>query len=350
MNKISDKDLTSVLINVVMVKLILFYPCRTVNIAGNSSWIVSIYVTLVMLFVFFVMTRVYDFSETVTEKLRRCGGDALRIAGGLLIIFVLIASMCSFMRIYPETVKIIFLKHTPIEFLVFLTSAAAVFGVYCGMQSLGRVISIFLPAAGVIMAATFLLLIPHMELSNLTPILGPGIKTIFADGLTVVSGFSDIIVLFIIDSENGREKIKTGYKTILISGTVITLILFAYCSVVPYDVSQHYLMPIYQMTRVIQIGEFFSRFEIFFEFIWTILVMLYFSVYLYAICNVWSEIFKIPYHKPLAIPFATIVFSLSLMPGSYLEFGGHYMWFTVTVLCVTMLMPIVVGLCDGGKR
>ncbi len=352
MKKISGKDLTSVLVNILIVKLIMFYPRRIVNISGNSSWIVSIYATLVMLLIFYAISKIYDFSEPIMDKAEKCGGAFLRFLSGALLTALLLTSMCSFVRIYPESVKIIFLKHTPIELLVLLLGAAAVFGVYCGIDSLGRVISIFLPAAGVVMVGTFLLLIPHMELSNLTPVLGPGAKTLFVDGLSVISGFSDIIILFIIGISPGNSEkiIKTGYKTILISGSVITLILFAYCCIVPYNISQYYLMPIYQMTRVIQIGEFFSRFEIFFEFIWTILVMLYFSVYLYAICLVWERMFKIEYHRPLAPAFMVIIFCLSLAPGSYLEFSNNYSWYTAFILCVIIFLPGLIGICDRRRK
>lgn len=344
MNKISEKDLTGVLINVLIVKPVMFYPRKIVNIAGNASWIASIYVCLIMLLIFFTISKIYDFLETIIKKSEHCGGKIFKIIIGSLIISMLITSMASMVRIYPESVKIIFLKHTPIEILMFMLAMAAVFGVWCGINSIGRIVSVFLPLAAIIMSVIFVLLIPHMEISNLTPILGPGVKTIFIKGLSAVSGFSDIIILFILGK--GRNVKKCGYKSIIIASAVITIILFSYCMLVPYNISKYYLMPIYQMTRVIQIGEFFSRFEIFFEFIWTILVMLYFSAYLSAICKVWQEMFEIKYHKQLALPFMIIVICLALIPGSYLEFSDDYSWYTLFILFVSVGLPIVIGVFE----
>lgn len=349
---VEKKELTNILLLVMLVKLIISYPRKIVEVAGNSAWIVSIYVTVIMLLIYYVITKVYDFSRPVLEKAELNGGKTVKFIVGIIVFVSLLLTMTSITRLYPESVKIILLPKTPIEVIIMLFSAAAIAAVYCGISAIGRVVAIFLPIAGIIMGICILLLVPHMDISNITPLFGTGYKRIFVNGLEFLSSFSDLLVLFLINIKSGDRKYaaKCGYKAIIITGTVMTVIIFAYCAVFPYDVSQFFLMPYYQMTRVAQIGEVLTRVEALFEFVWTIVVMLYFSVYLYVLCNIWSDMFNLKYYKPLALPIMISVAYLALIPPIYLEFDDNFVWYSILLVSVSVLIPITTGILERVKK
>lgn len=351
MEKLSDKDLTSILINVMYVKLLLAYPRNMIIIAGNASWILSIYITLIMLLVFFVLTKAYSFSRPLLKTAEKSLGKVFKMIVGVITTLVLMLSMTSIARIYPETVKIILLQRTPFEIIVFLYVLAAIVGAYIGIEAIGRITSLFLPVAGAVMIFCILLLLPYMNMTNLTPILGKGFKSIFVDGLISISNFSDIIIIFILnlESKNQKKIVKCGYKSIITIGIIMTLILLSYSLIFPANISENFLLPVYQLTRIIQIGDFFGRFEAFFEFVWSISVLLYFSIYIYTISIVWKESFGMKYHKPLIFPLMILVMIFAMQSDSYTEMNAHYMWYSITLISVSVIIPLITGIAGKIK-
>ncbi len=351
MEKLSKKDLTGVLIVLMTLKLLLVFPRKLVIISGNAAWITAIFTSAVMLVLFYAMTKLYDFKDSLIKTAEKSFGKWFSFAVGHIVIIMLLLSMSSSLRIFPETVKMVLLTDTPTDIILFIAAAAAVLGVYTGIESIGKVTSLFLPVFGLIFIICLLLLLPDMEIKNLMPVLGNGTKSIFFDGLSGLSAFSDIVLIFVLGTPGDRKKtVKSGFTAIAVSGTVLTVLLFVYCIIFPYPASENFLMPMYQLTRLIDIGDFFSRFEAFFEFVWTIFAFIYFSIYLYAICRIWQDIYGLKYHKILAAPFAVVASSAALWPDSYLEFTKNYTWYTMIMVFVSTLAPIAVGAAAHFRR
>lgn len=102
-------------------------------------------------------------------------------------------------------------------------------------------------------------------------------------------------------------------------------------------------MPLYQLSRFINTSSFFNRFEAFFQFTWSILLMLYGSVYVYLLCEVWKESFDLQYKKPLIFSVSLLVGGVSLLPDSMMDFMGFFEAFEVYVYPVALLLPLIIG-------
>lgn len=348
MERLSNKDFTAVLINVMYVKLLLAIPRNMIQIAGNAAWLLSIFATLVMLLLFFIITKLHDFSSPIINIKSTAG----RLIIGILTTVTLLLSMASVVKIYPETVKVILLKNTPIEIILLIAAAVAALGAHIGIEPLGRISSLFQPVAAVVGVLCILFLIPHMKLSNLSPLLAKGAGSIATHGLTAISGFSDIILLFVLshDTKEPKKLIKTGYKAIIIMGIIMTIVMLSYCLIFPSGVSETYILPIYQMVRLVQIGDFFGRFEAFFEFIWSISILLYYSIYLYALSVVWQKTFKLPYSKPLIAPFIAIISVLVYTSGSYVQLNNNYVWYASVLIAATSIIPLISSFVKKAER
>ena len=346
--KLNITSLCLVLINVMYVKLLLVVPRNIVLAAGNAGWILCIYVTLLELLLFFLISKVYDFSRNLLDIREK----AFKKIIGILAAAFLVLSMSSVVKIYPETVKIILLKNTPTEIIYIIFSLAAIIGAYMGIESLGKICSLFQPIATAVMILCFLFLIPNMHLYNLTPILGKGIKGIGFDGLTVLSVFSDIFLIFLIAPEGtDRKKIQhAGFKAIIIMGGILTIAMFGYSMIFPYDVSEDFVLPLYNTVRLIQLSDFFGRFEAFFEFVWSISILIYLSVYLVALSFVWKEAFDLKYEKPLIAPFMSFVALLSYSSVSYIEQNRNFTVYSIILIGLAFLVPLVVQLMRRRER
>ena len=346
--KLNVTSISLVLINVMYVKLLLVVPRNIILAAGNAAWILCIYVTLLELLLFSLVSKVYDFSKNLMD----IKGGAFKMVTGILATAFLVLSMSSVVKIYPETVKIILLKNTPTEIIYIIFSVAAIIGAYMGIESLGKICSLFQPIATAIMILCFLFLIPNMHFYNLTPILGKGIKGIGINGLTILSVFSDIFLIFLISPKEveTRKIRRAGFKAIIIMGVILTISMLGYSMIFPYDVSEDFVLPLYNTVRLIQLSDFFGRFEAFFEFVWSISILIYLSVYLYALSFVWKETFDLKYEKPLIAPFMSFVALLSYSSVSYIEQNNNFTLYSIILVGLALLVPVGAQLIRNRER
>lgn len=351
------KKLTGIIINAIVVKMLLTYPRNLILNSGNAAWIQILYSLLLTIFIFLVTAAAYRGRKNVIETAELCGGKLLKIVTGIIVTVVLVLNVISIIRIFPETIKTILLQDTRVELILLVFAVITIIGAYMGIESITTVNFLFLPIAGVVMIAFLALLIPYYKFDNLTPIFGNGVKSVFLTGINSMSVFSDIILLniYLPYMDNYSDYKKSGLKSILIGGVVAVLTVLAYCSAYPYPESKNFIFPVYQLTRMIHLSSFFSRFETFFQFIWSILVMLYAAFYVYSICYVWQITFNLKFNKPLIVPVVITLFTAALIPNSVIDFINAEQMLYYIVFPFAFLLPIIYSapsrkITTGGKN
>lgn len=348
---IGKKELTSILINLISIKMLLTFPRNMVISSGNAAWMEGVLATILTLILFWITTSLYKSNDNVISLAEQAGGKGLRIFIGILLIIILIANISSSMRSFPESVRTVLLPNSPLELIILAFAITIAIGAYNGIESLSRIHSIFLPIAGIVLIFFFILLFPHFKINNIFPIYGNGIPKILLHGASSVSIFSDLIVLNLLlpYCKNRQEALKSGYHSILISGFIVIMILFSYTLVYPYPSSTEFIMPVYQLTRIVKIGSFFERLEAFFEFTWSICMLLYASLYLYIICLVWKSTFKIPYYKPLIFPILIIISTIAFIPSSVVDMIRFQDINIMIMTPLAFLLPIIFGIYSKAR-
>lgn len=316
------KKLTGLIINAIVVKMLLTYPRNIVLNSANAAWIQVLYCLVLTMLIFLITSAAYRGRKNIIETAELCGGKILKIVTGLIVLAVLTGNIISTLRIFPETIKTILLQESRIEIILFVFAVITIIGVYMGIESIASINYLFLPIAGVVMISFLVLLLPYYKIGNLVPILGNGAKSIFFNGISSMSIFSDIILLniYLPYMDSYIDYKKSGVKAIAIGGAVALLITLAYCGAYPYPESKNFIFPVYQLTRMIHLSSFLSRFETFYQFMWSIIVMLYAAFYVYSICYVFQITFNLKYYKPLVVPMVIILFTAALIPNSIMEF------------------------------
>ncbi|MGN0106697.1 MAG: GerAB/ArcD/ProY family transporter [Hominilimicola sp.] len=340
------KEMTALLINVISTKMLLTFPRIFIINSGNSAWIQAIFNSIIVFLIFFITSKLYRGKKNIIELAGKSGGKVLRIVIGVLVFAVLMLNFLSIIRIFPETVKLVLLQEFRIEFIIVVFMIAIAIGAYIGIESIAKINYIFIPIAGAAFLAFLLLLIPYYRIENILPLFGEGYKKIFVNGFNTVSLFSDLLLLniFLPHCENASEAKKSGKKAVCISATIAIVILLSYCLIYPYPASKEFMIPVYQLARVIHLSNFFSRFEALFQFIWSILILLYGAVYIYALCYVWQMTFNLKQYKPLIFPVSLISGVLSVIPGSLLDLISFEKWENIIVYPVAFLLPIIFGI------
>ncbi len=348
---ISKKEFTSILITVIVVKMLLSYPRELVLISGQAAWIQIIYASLIAAALTLAASKVYSHKCSVIELARMLGGKGLETAVGILVFLILLANFSTVARVFPETVKIVLLQDFSADVIMMIFAVTAAVGAYMGIRSISKVNYMFLPIAGIVFTVFLLLLIPYYKIDNIFPILGEGADKIFISGFNSVSLFSDIILLniFIPHGKNLSEAKTVGIRAIIISAFTAFLITAAYCLAYVYPVSRDYILPVYQMSRMIHISSFFSRFESFFQFVWSILIFLYASIYIYAMCDVLQRTFNLKYMKPLILPVTILGITTAGIPSAVTDAIGLEKYINLIEYPIVFLLPIVLGLLTRNK-
>lgn len=349
---LKKKEITSLIINAIFAKMLLSFPRNTVVNSHNSAWIQVLFNFAAVIIIFFITTKVYKEKKCIIELADQKGGKWFKIPLGIIVFLILMINFLSIIRIFPETVKIVLLKDTPINIIVLLFAITAAFGAYMGIESISRIHYIFLPIAAFIFVIFLIMLAPYYDINNIMPILGSGMDKIFISGFKSLSLFSDIILLNVLlpHAKTLDDIKKGGFKAIIISGVSAVIVMLAYCLVYPYPVSENFVFPIYQLARVVHLSSFFSRFEAFFQFVWSILIMLYASLYIYAICLVLQKTFSLRFYKPLIFPVVVISYSVSLIPTSLVNTIKTESIIAGIDFPLAFILPVVFGLMTKRKK
>lgn len=320
---LGKKELSCTLINLITIKMLFSYPRFMVLNSGNAAWLQCLYVSLIAIIIYLILIKLYEKIGTLSimELSEKVGGKPLKIIIGLIITITLVTNISINMRLLPESIKTLLLPLTPIKLLFVVFLAAISIGAYLGIYSICRIHALFLPLTTICLAVLFLFIIPYADVNNIYPIFGLGTYNIFVKGLDSLTIFSDIIVLFILMPycQNFSVAKKSGLNAMMTSAVISFLIVLLYNLVYAYPTSKDFIFSAYQMTRLIKIGDFFQRVEAFFEFIWSILMLLYASAYLFIICHIWKEIFNLKYYREVILPFMIIIGGMAFVPATLVD-------------------------------
>lgn len=345
---LEKKELTCTFVNLVVAKMFFTYPRVMILNSGNAAWIQMIYVSLISFALFFIvnyfnkrsnMENIFDISE-------RIGGKIFRIIIGLMIFAVLMVNLAMNIRIFSESIRTVLLPNTPTSMVMLFFIIAVSIGAYVGIYSICRIHSLFMPIAAVVMIGFLLMLIPDININNLFPLAGIGTQNVFITGLKSISVFSDMMIIYIIMPfcKNKRDIKKSVSYSFLISALASSAILLIYALVYPYPISSEFIIPVYQLARIVNIGQYFQRFEAFFEFTWSIAMMLYSSFYLFVICYTFTETFKTKYYKQIIIPVVLLAASMGFISQNFVDFLNDAYKLSEILYPLLYIIPIVVGL------
>lgn len=351
---LDKKELSSLLINVLCVKILFTFPKRMIITSGNAAWIQMIYLSLIMIIIFSLILWSYKKvpAMDIIELSEKIGGKPLKIIIGLLVSLALFFNLASVLRGYPDMIKMVLLPDTPIEVVLIILAVVTAIAAYFGIEAIARIHSIYIPIFVGIIAIFFVFLLPHAESVNIFPILGKGPKNLFFTGLESIDFFDDILILNLLlpYAKNKKEAKNASIKAIFISSIIAIGLLLIYALIYPYPSSQKFIVPIYQLTRLVGIGDFFQRFESFFEFVWSISVFLYSALYLRLICNVWKRSFYLKYETPLLVTMIAITTIFSYTSQNLQEIVFNYWYITVFMLLMAFVLPICLPLIYKIKK
>lgn len=305
---------------IINIQVLIGYPRYITKDAGTAGWILSILICLFALLIFFIISKL--FSRFPGKDIIDISYDVCGNLGKIIICLIFslpfIFSVGIVLRILSENVKLVSLPLSPLSFVMMFFITSAIFVSFLGPEILARLSCLFLPAIVIGYALLLLMASPNIDSNNFFPILGNGLPEIFSSSLVRVSAYFGLLIIYLFPPFIKSPKLfkSIGYISIIFSGIVMTSVLLVYTGIFPYPTSLEPTLPMYSLSRVINIGTFFRRIDPLFMLIWATSSFLYLGIALYFMTHFFARGFNLKYSNPLILPFAILTYCVAFIPDN----------------------------------
>ncbi|MBQ7751430.1 MAG: endospore germination permease [Clostridia bacterium] len=351
---INEKEMTLLIANLLSVKAIFAFPRTIVETSANAAWLEVIYMAFLAWALMEISFLTYRISgrKSIIDISERVGGKPLKIAVSMLVVLALSVNFVTEIRMFSESVKLILLPRTEIEYILILLAVTIAIGQKSGISAIATVNAIFFPVCLLFLGIIVFFLYKSYNVNNLFPILGNGTKSILKGGIQNLSCFGDILAINLLLphlKDIGIPK-KSGRKALLIATITMFLICLCYVLCYAYPLSKEYLLPVYQLSKMIRAGEYFQRFEAFFEFIWEISQLLYSSIYIFIIAETLTKAFDLKDRNAVSYGIIAIITLIASEPISIAEVLKNSQIADFATIPIVYLLPIFIPLLYARKK
>lgn len=328
---ISPRQFAFIIISFVIGSASLFVP---ESVAGRDAWISTIIGAIVGLFPLLTIIHlqqkfkgltIIQYSELLLGKFFGKIMGILFIFNMFLISTLIVEDLALLFNIaiIPDTPEIIFRLG-----LIVLVAYA----ILSGIESIGRLAELYVfPIIFLLLILPFLT-VEEVNYNLLRPILAEGYGPVIAGALLALTfPFGEIAMLGMIiptvqDSKSSTKYYILAYllaSVLLLARTVIAIAVFS------ADVLVKLQLPIYNVFRLIDFGEFVNRIEAFFIFVWILGFFTKLLATFYGMVLGIGQIFNMQDKNSLVIPLGllTIFLSQFMFPSS-----GFFVYFDSIIL------------------
>jgi spore germination protein KB len=233
-----------------------------------------------------------------------------------IIYFAYIAARV--LRDFGELVITEALLRTPIIVINFIMICAIAYGIYLGIEVLGRAAEIFFTFIVFLLFLFFLTVfiakIPNIH--NLMPILGEGWKPVLntAFPLTLTFPFGETIVFTTIfpHIDNQMKGVKAGLYAMIFSGLTLACITATNVSVLGVTVASDSTFPLLKTVGKVSIGKFIERLDSIAIFILIICGFFKIVIFTYGAITGLADLLKLISCNKLIIPACIAIWIASL--------------------------------------
>ncbi|WP_278287577.1 GerAB/ArcD/ProY family transporter [Ruminiclostridium josui] len=192
--------------------------------------------------------------------------------------------------------------------------------------------------------------IPEYNIDNLFPILGNGVDSIINGSTVSLHIFSPLLLIFFMIPYFKRRNLKrVGYLSITISGLIIFWSTLSFLLIYPYEMAVDKKMPIYQMARLIEIGNYIQRVESVFVLIFSLSSILYMGALFTFITHIIAKTLDLDRHQPIILPTAVIIYCMTFFKkGLPFHIQGSQIANILWILA--LLLPLIVLIIGSIKK
>ncbi len=321
--KIGYHEALTLLVIILSAKIFLSFPRNMALIGDAAGWIIVLLSGIYSLIGFFFLISLLKKypGKNLIQIAQEVNGPFFGKLFGVVIFLFFLVITSLYLRQFVESFILAILPRTPISVLTIFFLMLMVYATLLGIETLSRVAWLLGPYLLAALVIILLFSLPQATFDFLVPILGPGPLPLLKHSLAHLSIFSEIILLGLIATlVRDRERINRIGLYSLIGAIIINVgITVLATAVFNYSAVQKLIFPVFQLTRLISYGEFIQRVEAVFVFLWFFWAGIQLGGLFYGTVTGFAQSFKIKNYRPLTLPIAVLVFTVSLAPLSMTE-------------------------------
>lgn len=346
MKKLNSREFTLLAVNVVTAKFLFTFPHMLVSNGENGSWLCMAISSVAAILLYLLLTKLYLACgrKNILQQAEIMGGKVLKIVVGVISMGLVFVNVLPMVRGIFEAVKMCFLPTIKMNVIIFTVGVTVVLVSGFGIVTLGKLSSLFQPVVLFTMCGFLFFIFPFFRINNIFPVAVEKNFSIWRYGTAT---FADVFALnFIMPYVDDYKTLKLGgIKALFLSALGIVSLILTYCLLYPFPASSSFILPVYQMARVVKLGTYFQRLEALFEFVWVVSALIYLAFYLCVLCNIFSDIFDTPSQKPYIATVEVLLFSVAFLNPNYTEeliSANDRMVFMSPIICIIPLLCSVV--------
>lgn len=340
------------LINMIFVQAILYFPKDAAGMGGSAGWIIPIAVTIISYIYFAIATGFYrqHGSLGLLEICEKSAGKVFKIIVGLLAALLLMILEVSLLGEYAHSLKIVSLDKSPLAYILVLFLVGMIAAAYYGIEVVARISAFIVPICILGFILITIGVIPEYHIDNLFPILGKGVSSIISGSTVSLHIFSPLLLIFFLIPFFKRRNLKrVGYLSITISGLILFWSTLSFLLTYPYEMAAGKKIPIFQMARLIEVGNYIQRVESVFVLVFSLASILYMGALFSFIIHIIAKTLDLDRHQPIILPTAVILYTMTFYKrGLPFHIPGNQMANILWILA--FLLPIIVLIIGSVKK
>ena len=203
-----------------------------------------------------------------------------------------------------DFIKFTLLPQTPPAVFILFEVGVCALAASAGVEVLGRIVTVLVIAATAMYFLVNILLLPQIKWINFQPLLAtPWLKILAAGHRAAVFPFGEAVAfLMIIPFSNVPRRARSS----VVAGLCFTTLLFIGAIIRNTGVlgatADYFLYPGYSASRLINVGEIFSRLEIFMGINYITTIFIKTSILIYILMLGTAQLCKLHSYRTLTIP------------------------------------------------
>ncbi|HEX3047441.1 MAG TPA: endospore germination permease [Bacillota bacterium] len=288
------------------------------DVAKQDSWLsvlLAIITALPILMVYARLLHLFPGKDLFTITHQVFGPVAGKIIS-LLFVWYTFHLGVLVIRNFSEFLSEISLPETPQYFIQLVMLLLCIWIVKGGIEVLGRWTSFVFNIIILIIIALIPMALAKFNLTNFTPFLYEGFRPVM-DGAFAVFSFplAETVVFLSVLSflKPGASGYKVYYLSLFVGGGILLFIVLRNATVLGFPFLSTQYFPTYIAVSLINMGEFFRRFEVMVAVVFLLCGFVKVSVCLFGAATGIARIFNIDDYRILTVPVALLMINLSII-------------------------------------
>ncbi|UPK44658.1 GerAB/ArcD/ProY family transporter [Paenibacillus pabuli] len=323
--RIGTRQLSTLIFMMVVGDMMLIYPSVITSYAKQDAWIcalVGVPLGMLLMLMYLKLYSLYP-EKNLVQLLRSILGFWPGTMVSTFYLFFFLVGASTHTREVGDFITSQVFQYTPIRVIILMFVITVGWGLYHGLETMGRSSELLMPILIVFILVLAFCLLPQVDASNLKPVTDTGIVPILQGILvSIIYPVGEVIPIMMILPYTLKQAHRT--KDVLIAVGIGNLLLATLVTisllVLGAFVTQHNIYASFVLSQKINIGGFFERIEAIMASSWLISTYVKAMVYMYAFVAGCAELFRLKQYRMLILPTTLLVFGLANLVSPNLTF------------------------------